>query len=184
MNLRFKQFTEQSRHFKETICNHYTNAPEVNEEIIPAWTALRLHIDYLWQEMRGKVKFEWSEQDPYKNAQEMMDDIQANKRLKVYTGYNNHPLIRDGRWDEETNLRFRGIHDYWGHYVKGHPFSYKGEIDTYFSHMRVARTPTMLPALFCEILGQASCTELNGSFPPQKIVDFREIINLETLELV
>lgn len=182
----FRQhITEQmnTRSFAERVCQIYMAAPVVNEDIVPSYMQLLSHIRFAFAKLEEKIEIQFVKEDPYSSMEEMRNDVRQNKTLKVYTGFNSHPMIDRGQWDPEDNLKFRAVHDYIGHSIKKAAFDYEGEIKTYHNHKKFLKgSPLIFPALFCEILGQASCTEVNGEFPIQKIVDFRGLIDFDTLE--
>jgi hypothetical protein len=102
------------------------------------------------------------ESDPYNTQVEMKDDYTKNKVLYISIDYSNHPY-----YSLEDNIVFRFVHDYLVH-IKGN-FSFgKGEINSYNLHVKLVPKDAV-PALFTEIVGQASFAMTTGHFPKQKI---------------
>lgn len=126
----------------------------------------------------------------------MMQDVAKNKQLKVYTGHTNHPMF-----SKSDIIRFRVVHDYYSHYkpnqkafsggsisgvsLRGHDFTFKGELQAYRAHTRYAgNLPQINAALFSEIVGQVAYFFHFKSFPdPQKVVDFTELLDINRLDM-
>lgn len=100
------------------------------------------------------IKHEVVAEDPYKTREEMQDDILKNRRLKTLatasTGGKPHALL-----DEETNDRFRAVHDAFGHAAIGRSFSRHGEEAAFHSH-RQMYSPEAHRALATETRAQNS----------------------------
>ena len=103
--------------------------------------------------------------DPYQDVHEMLDDVNRNKTLKVMgtaiTG--GHPYASD-----DTNDKFRAVHDFFGHAATGRSFDRHGEQAAYLAHAQMF-SPTARPALASETRGQNSSLIYHGSFPEQKV---------------
>lgn len=103
--------------------------------------------------------------DPYPDVHHMMADVDNNKRLQVMrtatTG--SHPYF-----DDDTNDKFRAVHDFFGHAATGRSFDRHGEQAAYLAHSQMF-TPMARPALHAETQGQNSSLILNGQFSPQKV---------------
>jgi len=107
--------------------------------------------------------------DPYSSQQEMKNDYTRNKRILISIDYSEHPVF-----SIKDNIIFRFVHDYLIH-IKGNYSFGRGEINSYNLHAKLAPKDA-LPALFTEVVGQASAYMVsqeiyknNGTFPPQKI---------------
>jgi hypothetical protein len=100
------------------------------------------------------VKHEITSEDPYSSPEEMMEDVHVNRRLKTFasatTGGAPHDLL-----DEETNDKFRAVHDAFGHAASGRSFSRHGEEAAYHSHAQMY-SPGARRALLAETRAQAS----------------------------
>jgi hypothetical protein len=111
------------------------------------------------------VKVESVDHDPYKNVHEMVNDVNANKRLKVMgtavTG--GHPFFSN-----RQNDQFRAVHDFFGHAATGRDFDRHGEEAAYVAHSKMF-TPHARAALASETRGQNASLILNGEFGPQKV---------------
>lgn len=115
------------------------------------------------------VTVEFHDTDPYKDHNEMTADVQKNRRLKVLksstTGGAPHAFL-----DEDTNDKFRAVHDAWGHAAIGRSFSRHGEEAAFHSHAQMY-SPQALPALVTETRAQNSALNYGsnpGTFAEQK----------------
>lgn len=122
-------------------------------------------------------KLEPTAQDPYKGYEEMRDDINKNKRIKVWTGGQppaDHPL---SAVDPETGLThntlFRAVHDIMGHVAGDNDFSQTGEENAYQRHAQ-SYSKEALPALTTETKGQTSNFFNSGKVRSGAAPDFAE----------
>lgn len=102
-------------------------------------------------------------QEEYKTQSEMKKSFNESGILKISIDYSEHPLF-----SIVDNIVFRTVHDYIAHILGNHDFGAKGEIACYNLHAKMA-PKSAIPALFTEVVGQASTTIVNGDFPKQKI---------------
>jgi len=190
----------EEKEFIKRIAEFYQQSPEATQYITASYTMLRNHINLMYDKIINELKVQVipSETDPYGSDKEMMQDIAQNKRLKVYTGHTNHPFFFS-----EENIKFRVVHDYFSHYkpnqkafdgsngsifgisLRGHDFTFKGELQSYRTHTRYAgNLPQINAALFSEIVGQVAYFFYYNQFPdPQKIVDFTPLLNINKLDM-
>lgn len=117
------------------------------------------------------VEVSYHAEDPYKSHQDMQHDIHKNRRLKVFasasTGGAPHDLM-----DEDTNDKFRAVHDAFGHAATGRGFTRHGEEAAYHSHMQMF-TDVARPAMATETRLQNSVLNYGskpGTFPAQKAI--------------
>jgi hypothetical protein len=107
---------------------------------------------------------------PYQTAAEMLDDVKNHNTLKISTDFNEHPIFTP-----EQNLKFRAVHDYYGHVQTGSDFSMAGEKGTFDAHAKTLYGQDAINALRVEVLGQASSMlAKGGEFPKQKIFDLEK----------
>jgi len=175
-----------------TIARDYDALPEGTKHLTPeelrAWDKAAKEIDaqfhYLTQDPNGPLlKVEFVDYDPYTtNGQPdypaMIADIQDNNTLKIMetkvTG--SHPL-----WTDNTNNKFRAIHDYFGHAGLGNDFGRHGEDYAFAKHFHMF-SPEAQKAIFVETKGQNSSLIINGDFAPQKVgflKSFKEVLTPE-----
>jgi len=104
------------------------------------------------------------EGEPYSSQSEMRKDWKDTKTLKISIDYSDHPVF-----SVSDNVVFRCVHDFIVHIQNNHPFGAKGEIASYNAHAKLVPKDA-LPAIFTEIVGQASFVVDRGYFPTQKVV--------------
>jgi hypothetical protein len=125
-------------------------------------------------------EIEISEEDSYKNSQEMIDDVVKNKRIKIFSteaGFGNKPiskksrkenpmLMQSGMKDKNgvpllNNDLFRAVHDIIGHGELGNSFGAIGEENAFQIHARLY-SPLARKALATETRGQNSFVNFSG----------------------
>lgn len=140
--------------FAAQVAKAYDDLPLVDPAAEPAYRAMvaetKAQFAYITREL--KLKIEFTDVDPYKSAQEMMADIKANKRLKVYktAADQNHPFMTP----DENNM-FRAVHDFFGHAHAGNAFDRHGEEVAYRLHSQMYG-PEARRAMATETRGQNS----------------------------
>lgn len=106
--------------------------------------------------------------EPYATASEMSNSFKKDNILYISIDHSDHPVF-----SLIDNIVFRTVHDYIVHIKGNYEFGIKGEIASYNLHAKLAPNDA-LPALFTEIVGQASYAVTFGSFPIQKIVVLKQ----------
>lgn len=131
---------------------------------VKAWAraqASRVHQEF--EKLTRKIDVHFTERDPYASFAELAADVEANRRMFVYTGGSDTPL-----WDEKTNWMARAVHD-WDHIEGKFDFSVEGEIGAY--RYSAKRAPGLAPLYLSEIALQAASSALIGFQPgAQKVV--------------
>lgn len=181
--------------YAKLVADAYEAAPEYDESVLPSYRALIDHaVNKLYPKIIGSgIRVEFVDYDPYENRDQMAEDVNNNKILKISKLFNEHPIF-----SKEENLKFRAVHDYYTHIVCNQDFGLRGELKAYNTHARLA-PPIARPALFTEVVGQA-CYAIdrgkvddNGDFIPafgdQKIAelkgfDYLEVGKVEGREIV
>ena len=103
----------------------------------------------------------------------MKQDVEKNRRLKVFTGGNDlpedHPLAKvDPKTGENYNTMFRAVHDIFGHLSGDNDFSQLGEEGAWKTH-RQTLNDEAVPAMTNETRSQTSSFfKNNNTFPEQK----------------
>lgn len=144
----------------------HLEASEDSPEIKTAYEAATRHINEQYDFMtrpteRGGmgVRHEVVEDDPYPGPREMAEDLRTNRRIRTYAttstsvGGEQAPTLQ--AFDNETNDRFRAVHDVFGHAAIGRGFSRHGEEAAYQSHVGMF-PPEAHRALASETRGQNS----------------------------
>jgi len=150
---------------RQRIADHYDLQPEVDEKAKKAYDELKEEVERQFEMLREMgITVEFVDYDPYDGFHSMRKDVVENKRLKVMktsvTG--SHPY-----WDDDTNDKFRAVHDVFGHLATGRGFDRHGEEAAYQAHK------SMMPesvhgALAMETRGQNAFVLARGDFPKQK----------------
>lgn len=169
------------------IAEIYATAPAKDSRVVSSYQATVENIEYLYDKIASKygIGVEHSEDDPYESDSDMIQDIHKNKRIKVYTGHSDHPY-----YSPEINVKFRAIHDIFTHYTpnrrsidqdkvnyRGNDFTYPGELDSYYTHMKYSK-PVCHPAYFSEVVGQVSYQAVTGDFGEQKMVYYGDLADI------
>jgi hypothetical protein len=126
--------------------------------------AAQVHRQYDHMTNRMGIRVEPVAHDPYANHLEMMDDLRNHGRLQVLktasTGQHSF-------FDDDTNDKFRAVHDVFGHAATGRSFDRHGEEAAWLAHSRMFTGPAR-HAMTTETRGQNSMLISTGRFPPQK----------------
>lgn len=152
----------------KSIAGHYDKAVHAPNDpaVKGSYDAFKKETLGQFTHLRNKgVQFEpWDQQgQPYKNSQEMVNDVRGNNHLWFYTGgdldKSNHLSEPTGVVVNGHNLThndvFRAVHDYFGHGMYGNQFGPRGEEHAYRVHSRMY-SPAARPAMAMETRGQNS----------------------------
>ena len=144
-------------------------SPVVTDHARIAYADFVLQVERQFRRMLDDVWVEFQDDDPYRDASEMMADVRRNGRLKVYrtTEDQRHPVL-----SLEENNRFRAVHDYFGHCGANRGFDRHGEEAAWVRHSQMFTGLGRL-AMTSETRGQNSAfVWINGGreFPPQKAI--------------
>jgi hypothetical protein len=159
--------------YAAVVAETYDGKPQIEQQAVPAYKTLLARNEVMLKRLKSDVDVSYTPDDPYRSPEGVGQDIIQNKRLKVFRGGGNHPIMRD-----DDNNVFRTVHDYYAHVgpnrktqgtYKTHNFTYRGELNAYLVHAKLAPKPAV-PALFTEVIGQASYFLIMNQFPQQKAV--------------
>lgn len=176
--------------YRELVAKAYKEAPAYQPEAAPLFKKLIPFVENMFKKVQSRVDVEFVDYDPYKDDNDLRNQVKATEKLKIWKGGTTHPIF-----DHNTNLKFRAVHDYMAHIQsighRGTGFDMKGELQAYNAHLKTI-PHAAAGALFTEVVGQASYFLTYGNFPEQKItllpgfdyhnigvVDGYEIINKE-----
>jgi len=153
--------------YGKLVADAYQAAPIYDPDAGDSFNALVPFVENMFKKIQSKVQVQFVENDPYLNDDHMREEVARTGILKIFSGGTQHPVFSD-----ELNLKFRAIHDYMAHIqpigFSGTGFDQKGEIQAYNAHLHTV--PRVgIPALFTEVVGQASHFLHKGFFPEQKI---------------
>lgn len=159
--------------------SHEPNTPAVKK----AYDAMKQETldQYNYATKRLGIKIDFTDKDPYENAEQMQKDVRENHHLSVFTGsgpQGDHPLSEIEPTTGQTfNNLFRATHDLFGHAAGGFDFSERGEENAYNAH-RQMYSPEASKAVRTETQGQSNWFFNNknvrenpdelGAFAPQK----------------
>lgn len=170
----------------ELVAKAYLEAPKYDASVVKHWTALNASNHSLFKRLLSKVNVIFTSNDEinvgsieidgrtfkiehinpeneYKTQSEMKNAFKKTGVLKISMDFSTHPIF-----SVKDNIVFRTVHDYIAHILGNHDFGAKGEIACYNLHAKMAPREA-IPALFTEVVGQASTTIVNNAFPIQKI---------------
>jgi len=126
--------------------------------------ARQVHDQYHHLTHAMRVKVQSVDHDPYANHLEMAHDLNKNGRLQVLSTAATGP---HGFFDDDTNDKFRAVHDAFGHAATGRSFDRHGEEAAWLAHSRMFHGPAR-HAMTTETRGQNSMLIATGQFAPQK----------------
>lgn len=146
----------------------YLAAPKFEQRAVPHFEALTPFINKMFDQISTRVDIQFVDYHPYKDAQELRDEVKQTGVLRIATIDAEHDIF-----DEETNAKFRAIHDYMAHIQaigsRGTEFTLKGELAAYNAHLKTIPQQA-IPALFTEVVGQVCANFVQGGvFAEQKI---------------
>ena len=154
--------------YSKLVAEAYLSAPSFEERAVPHFEAMIPFVNKMFKRIESKIDVHFVEEHPYANVKELRDDVFNNQTMKVSTLDAEHDIF-----DPQTNAKFRAVHDFMSHIQaigsRGTDFSLKGEIQSYNTHLKTM-PPASWPALFTEIIGQASTYFYQGGkFGEQKV---------------
>jgi len=118
-----------------------------------AYDALAAEIDLQYDLLSDQFDIDFygdGDPIPYKDSADMMEDVRRNHHLWVYTGGAPHALLSN-----EANLKFRAVHDLFGHAAQGFSFGPIGEENAWLEHSKIL-SPLARAAFTTETRGQNS----------------------------
>lgn len=119
-------------------------------ETAAAYSALVAETEQQFQVASQVVAIEgWNKEgQPYANSSEMRSDVFANNHLWVFEGGEPHPYMTP-----EQVVKFRAVHDLYGHAKTGFEFGPRGETNATRAHAQMYSN-SAIPALVTETIGQ------------------------------
>lgn len=129
---------------------------EGSDSVAYAYKVIEMVSEALFSKIPYEVIF--TEKDPYESSKEMREHVQETGKVKIYTVSNGHPFL-----SQESNNRFRAVHDVWSHCVCGCPFTFEGEYTAYIEQ-RKYYPKSVWNVLFSEIPAQTCAYYYVGSF--------------------
>lgn len=183
------------------VANTYKELPDYDSSVVHHWNALNKSNHMLFKRLLSKVNVVFTsnntskvgniiidgrkfkivhktQEEEYQTQSEMKQSFEKTGILYISIDHSDHPVF-----SVEDNIVFRTVHDYMAHILGNHDFGAKGEIASYNRHAKMAPKEA-IPALFTEVVGQASATIVTNSFPKQKIavMDGFDFVNLGNVD--
>jgi len=144
------------------ILYRYQAADTIEKRHVYAWKTLAEETTRLYEALPKDLRVRFKPGQPYPTAADLHRVI-STRYLVVSTDNNFHPV-----WTSEENLRFRAVHDWYGHVLTGYDFTLSGELGAYNATAEL-HTPSAVHALFTEVYVQALYYVVFGHFAKQKV---------------
>lgn len=132
------------------IGHEYVNADSLPNENGPKTEAIydeiARKVSLLFEQIQVPVVFQ--EADPYDSYQDMAETVGKEQQLRIYNQHTDHEFFT-----HEEQLKFRAVHDWFGHLDADVDFSPDGEYKKWY-HMNEHFTYNEAKVMFGEILGQ------------------------------
>ncbi len=166
----------------------YLSAPKFEQRAVPHFRAMVPFIDKMFDRISSRVDIQFVDYHPYETAQQMRDEVKKTGILRIATIDFDEFYKEKDIFDQETNTKFRAIHDYMSHIQaigsRGTEFTFKGELAAYNAHIKTLPRQA-IPALFTEVVGQVCANHSQGGvFAEQKIclLDGFDYINIGVVD--
>lgn len=132
-----------------------------NKETLKAYRQFKRELIKQYRLIKQYIKIEYTEENPYKTSKAMFQDIEENKRVKIFLGGENHKLLKG------INKVFRAVHDIFGHYINENSFSANGEYCAFLHHKQLFSKEAQ-KALFTETIAQICVYKVTKDYATQK----------------
>jgi hypothetical protein len=152
-----------------------------NPRVIASYSAMAKEtIDQYKDFLNSGYVVEINNQEPYDNSQAVIEDLRANKRIKIFStesGFGDtpitdklrkeNPLLADSGYKDVNGEKllindvFRAVHDFFGHAELGNSFGPLGEENAWNVHARMY-SPLARKAVTTETRGQNSYVNFSG----------------------
>lgn len=160
------QNTHVRGHVQQQAYREAMNRPDERRGIAKSYEHATQHIgdqyDFMTRpEHEGGlgIKHEVVTDDPYDSPHAMAEDLRVNRRIRTYatatTSAGAEQAPTNQAFDNDTNDKFRAVHDVFGHAAIGRGFSRHGEEAAFVSHRQMF-PPQAHAALASETRGQNS----------------------------
>lgn len=191
--------------YVKIVAKAYNEAPDYDASAVHHWDSLNASNHTLFKRLLNKVNIvfttvdkskigsidimgktypiEFLNGEPYSTQSQMKDDVINNNTIKISIDYSDHTIF-----SLQDNVIFRTVHDYIVHILGNKQFGARGEIASYNLHAKLVPKDAV-PAIFTEVVGQASVAVTSGSFPSkQKIAvlkgfDYYNVGNVDDYEI-
>lgn len=141
MTMRF----ESEEELVDVVAENYLQKPE--QDLEDEYKALGEYNEDRFDDIPVNVEF--TEDDPYSDAEELFDAVDQGE-LKIFSGGSSPEGMTD-----KQNLKGRAVHDFYGHYQNQCDFSIQGEFTKWFNQKDDVPDGTE-DLLFSEVVGQVA----------------------------
>ena len=170
--------------YVKIVAKAYNEAPDYDASAVHHWNSLNASNHTLFKRLLSKVNIifttndkskvgsieimgktypiEYFNGEPYSAQSQMKDDVMKNNTIKISIDYSDHTIF-----SVQDNVIFRTVHDYIVHILGNKQFGARGEIASYNLHVKLVPKDAV-PAIFTEVVGQASVAVTSGSFPSKQ----------------
>lgn len=146
------------------IAQAYAEAPAYDSKAAAGWKELADDMAARAQAIKQQIEVEYvDDPDPYKDINEMCDDVIKNRHISVSKANAEHPI-----WNRNQVLDYRLVRDVLGHCQAGGDYSWYGENQATAAMMPLL-SENAQKALFTESIGQAAYNNHFRGYGPQKI---------------
>lgn len=147
------------------IAQAYAEAPTYDPKAASAWKELAEDSMQRAKAIADQIRVEFTnDPNPYKDVNELADDIKNNQKVQISKANLAHPL-----WSSDQALAYRLVHDVLGHAQVGGDWGWHGENGATAAHMPLL-SPEAQRALFTEAIGQTAHNHFYRQLGPQKVV--------------
>lgn len=161
------------RDFQMEVGAAYDDLPERQETALPSFNALLEELDGQYRTLTEElgITVEAVAEDPYPDVEAMVADLRDNKRMRVL---DPGETPQAAAFDREDVIKFRAVHDAFGHAGTGRGFDRHGEEAAFQAHANMFSLLAR-PALASLTRGQNASLIRSGEetgtprFPDQKI---------------
>jgi ADP-Ribosyltransferase in polyvalent proteins len=170
--------------YLKIVAKAYNEAPDYDASVVHHWDSLNASNHTLFKRLLSKIKIifttndkskvgsmdimgktypiEYLNGEPYSAQSQMKNDVIKNNTIRISIDYSDHKIF-----SLQDNVIFRTVHDYIVHILGDKQFGAKGEIASYNLHAKLVPKDAV-PAIFTEVVGQASIAITSGSFPSKQ----------------
>ena len=147
----------------QLVAEAYAAAPEYEDTAVASFEAMIPFVDNMFDKISKRVDVQFVDEHPYETAEELRQDVNQNKVLKISTLDSDH-MVFDPKQTRSLGQSMITCPIFKG--TQTLMVEVKSLLTT--AHIKTV-PPAAYPALFTEVVGQACSFIVNGQFPEQKI---------------
>jgi hypothetical protein len=161
-------FTDQL----QPIAEAYMKAPVYDVKAAQAFLELardsERRAEVLQEHLRVQVV---NDPEPYKNSQQLVDDVRKKRQLLVSRAGIDHPV-----WSDAQVIAYRICHDVLGYAAADAGWDWAGE-NLAFAHHAELLSEEAQKALFCESVASTAYAAFYRAYSPEKVALFPQFMN-------